>query len=603
MPEYAVPYAFHLLTCRHETPSYKGSGKGNAGKGKYYVGNEIDESGQKVLKKRLKALYDPLVLQLGASADNISFLLRMAEMLAKSFQPIGVTSASGNNRREQEKLKNICVTSREVLLSYVKTDANLDTHPGAIRMPGNLFRKRVSRKMAAKSSSSTADTISNVNVMTEKKDDISEGENLSREETQKRPARSRNPDQNNRSKVDDREDPRKQREVKNKKRFTRSSIASPQNHRDSDIDSKTSADSDIKSRNEGATDEIMSEQSNSRRSLRRSRSTNDYPVRQREVKKKKRLSRISIATTQSHDDGDSKTTADTEIKSGNETITDEIIPAQNNARRSLRRSTRLSRSSNSDGSSLSIMSASVDSETERESTGNDSNNMQLNSSAEETACVVAPDLRSPEGKVNLSTARHINSSDKRRRFEESQSSRVHFSPEVDFGGLSPINRRSTLGVGKDETLLSSSETKTRGTTPPSTLLDAKFTATESVAINSVRTDYTHDSENPTTVSESTSSHSVGASPSQSHAKKKPLGDKKIKAVQSTPSRPTRKLAVDDKENPKVAKKKKQIPKKIKIVRSKLSPKLKVAKVVKKKARARSSKRNKSKPIDSFDFEG
>merc|ERR1712238_182016 len=58
-------------------------------------------------------------------------------------------------------------------------------------------------------------------------------------------------------------------------------------------------------------------------------------------------------------------------------------------------------------------------------------------------------------------------------------SRVHFSPEVDFGGMSPIGRRTSRGSGNDRTLLSSAETKTRGTTPPS---DLRFTATASVVL-------------------------------------------------------------------------------------------------------------------------
>lgn len=546
MPEYAVPYAFHLLAYRHETPSSKGSGRRQAGKA---IDHEIDESGQKVLRKRLKALYDPLVLQLGVSADNISFLLRMAEMLAKSFQPIGWTSIGlGNDdgKKEQDKLTNICATAREVLLGYVKTDANLDTHPGAIRMPGNLFRKKEYRKRSAKALSSTTDNSPILNMMIQtENDDVEEQIPVQKATTE---------------------------------RSARSTKLIEQNH------SKSIDSNDSRMKDEGENN--------------------------------KRMSRRSTRSTMSYDGSDSKLSADTDVISRNEDITDENIERPKNKRKAVRRSTRSTRSTKSEESNDSLMSDNIDAEYERSSTEKRNRTVESSQSSIDIASAVDSDrgdvLRSPEVKESPSNMRRSEGSNKKRRSEVSQgslaNSRVHFSPEVDFGGLSPINRRASRDYRKDQALLSSSETKTRGTTPPSTLRDTNFTATASVGVGSIRSTDTRDSENLTTVSESTLNHSVGASSSQGRGKLKPLGDKKTELGQSRPKRATAKLATVDKENTNVheAKKKKQIPKQIKIVRSKPSPKLKAAKAAQKKTRSRAAKRSrgkKSNPINSFDFEG
>jgi hypothetical protein len=163
MPEYVVPFSFHLLALRRETPSAGGVTAGLP-PGTKEVGDSDedtrplavdDESQQRVLRKRLKWLFEPLVQSLGDSADNISFLLRMTEILGKQFMPVEAfpghsTSASSlpldefGRRRGQileAKLKAICVAAREVLLSFVKKDVNLTTYPGAIHIPAALFKK------------------------------------------------------------------------------------------------------------------------------------------------------------------------------------------------------------------------------------------------------------------------------------------------------------------------------------------------------------------------------------------------------------------------------------------------------------------------------
>jgi len=259
------------------------------------------------------------------------------------------------------------------------------------------------------------------------------------------------------------------------------------------------------------------------------------------------------------------------------------------------------------------MSDSTDTEYEHNSSENGNGN--VDSSQSSTGLTSRVDslrdgaLHLQVGTETPSNSRRSEYTNKRRRSEMSQgslaNSRVHFSPEVDFGGLSPINRRSSRDHRIEQALLSSSETKTKGTTPPSSLRDTRFTATASVAASSAQLPDTRDSESPTTVSESTYNHSVGASSTVGHGKLKPLGDKKIEVGKSRPTRATQKLAAFDKENTnvRVTKKKKQIPKQIKIVRSKTSPKHKVAKFAKKnKARAATrSLVKKSSPIDSFEF--
>jgi hypothetical protein len=171
MPEYAVPFALHLLSFRRETPSAGGStGTGltqptstQPDQNEQLTVDE--ESRHKMLRKRLKWLFEPLVQSLGEGADNISFLLRMVDFLGNQYHPkdVGVsgqeaTSPMSQNsilsQQENEtdaalrsaalsaaKLKIICVASREVLLSFVKKDVNLTPYPGGIQLPVSLFRR------------------------------------------------------------------------------------------------------------------------------------------------------------------------------------------------------------------------------------------------------------------------------------------------------------------------------------------------------------------------------------------------------------------------------------------------------------------------------
>jgi len=170
MPEYCVPYALHLLAFRQETASVAGTLAGENDSDQDVAdesGNEmhLQEASQKMLKKRLKWLFDPLIQSLGPGADNISFLLRMVELIGKHppinvlKKPTSTTEMStldlSDNGEDAEnddmstkeaaaRMIIICQFAREVLLSHVKKDVNLTVYPGSIQIPGDLYSPRTS---------------------------------------------------------------------------------------------------------------------------------------------------------------------------------------------------------------------------------------------------------------------------------------------------------------------------------------------------------------------------------------------------------------------------------------------------------------------------
>jgi hypothetical protein len=144
MPEYAVPFAFHLLAFQLDTPSC----------GLNRKSGESAES-YKILRKRLTWLFDPLVKSLGESADNISFLLRQSELLGQRYAPVDFDASDNENLADDASLGStksshnsvlhsrltvICSTAREVLLKFVKKDINLTPYPGGIQFPVSLFK-------------------------------------------------------------------------------------------------------------------------------------------------------------------------------------------------------------------------------------------------------------------------------------------------------------------------------------------------------------------------------------------------------------------------------------------------------------------------------
>jgi len=643
MPEYAVPYAYHLLTYRHETPSNTAGGKANDDEE-----FEIDEGGQKVLKKRLKALYDPLVLQLGVSADNISFLLRMAEMLAKSFQPIGsssVGSGNDNGKKEREKLTNICATAREVLLSYVKTDVNLDTHPGAIHMPGNLFRRLENRKRAAKALSSSTTGSPILDVMMQNEDnDLSEDKKDSRKAQRRSGAKS----------LDDSN--QKMRPTKHhsesddaildkgiKKNSGKTSSRSTNLHEDSDSKSSVIHSNDRIKTHEDDTfdtpsniDKTQKKQYDIGVSIKKNFDDKFYLGRITHYDHNNGFYKVK------YEDGDeeelnhdevtkycinrtSKQYVDDDFKIASTGSNNEIQEdATSTNRKKPRRSTR---STKFDGDGDSNMSSTgskdklhedeisdsrkaprrytrsirseEDNASKNDRTENGTNNFgssQSSIGAESTITNHSDEVSTLEKETDKKVGKRKSSIRPETPKGSVADSHVHFSPEVDFGGMSPIGRRTSRGSGNDRTLLSSAETKTRGTTPPS---DLRFTATASVVLGASPNPNTHSFGSPATVSASFTGNS-----SHGRRVKKPLGNKKkVVSSNSRSKGVTKKLAVNDKENPK--KSKEQIPNQIKIVRS---PKFKISSKVSKKTknthtRKRDGKKNTKTTVDSFDFDG
>lgn len=164
MPEYCVPFAYYLLSHRKDTPS-----DGAVNQTVDSSDNEDDsmrpdyEAQHRMLRKRLKHLFDPLVNSLGDGADNISFLLRMTEIIGKRYTPLDpflscsnrrsigsnggiVDQPSAPNKRKSTqldgRLKAICSVASEVLSSYVKIDKNLSTFFGSIHVPKSVFETK-----------------------------------------------------------------------------------------------------------------------------------------------------------------------------------------------------------------------------------------------------------------------------------------------------------------------------------------------------------------------------------------------------------------------------------------------------------------------------
>lgn len=137
-----------------------------------------------MLQKRLRWLLEPLVQSLGESADNISFLLRQAEILGNKYHPIEVShmlctspplSPSGESpsmlspssletqttpikspvfpdslKRDDLsilKLKVICASARQLLLKFVKKDVNLTPYPGVMQIPSHLYARVTTKRV------------------------------------------------------------------------------------------------------------------------------------------------------------------------------------------------------------------------------------------------------------------------------------------------------------------------------------------------------------------------------------------------------------------------------------------------------------------------
>jgi len=157
MPEYVVPYALHLLAFRKETPMWPST----AGReGDDAVGDQTYDSGSnevqhRLLRKRLKWLFDPLIHSLGDNADNISFLISLSTKLAR-FAPTGLSPTAFHDAVACGRLQVVCDASRSVLMTlYVKKDINLAPFPGQIMIPTMLYTKQLTKAVAPRLFAST----------------------------------------------------------------------------------------------------------------------------------------------------------------------------------------------------------------------------------------------------------------------------------------------------------------------------------------------------------------------------------------------------------------------------------------------------------------
>lgn len=163
MPEYAAIFSFYLLAQRPETPveeideDMEGDDKEGLDDSLVKVDSETK---YRILRKRLRSIFEPLVQTLGDTADNISFLIRMAELVGKNFRPIDLLGIGGGNENREllleSKLKAVSLTARDLLLSFVKKDVNLSSYPGVIRVPPQLFAAKVSTETAIHKRRSTS---------------------------------------------------------------------------------------------------------------------------------------------------------------------------------------------------------------------------------------------------------------------------------------------------------------------------------------------------------------------------------------------------------------------------------------------------------------
>jgi len=164
MPEYVVPYAIYLLSICKDTPSAGGSGLQDSNHGEKSIHADDsyedlvdDGNNQRLLRKRLKCLLEPLVQTLGDSADNITFLLRMAEILGHKYCPIIYHGSIDLNEASTEvlqspisfdddaisfaRMKVVCSATREILMNFVKKDVHLTPYPGTVNIPSALYAR------------------------------------------------------------------------------------------------------------------------------------------------------------------------------------------------------------------------------------------------------------------------------------------------------------------------------------------------------------------------------------------------------------------------------------------------------------------------------
>jgi len=116
MPEYAVPYAIHLLTHHPDFPE-----------------DSSDTQRVKTVERHLKALLEPLIVSLGAEADNVSFLLQMFDMVMQHEDALD---------GDADRVLLLCSVGKKCLKKMIKNPENVKPYPGHIYLPVALYRQR-----------------------------------------------------------------------------------------------------------------------------------------------------------------------------------------------------------------------------------------------------------------------------------------------------------------------------------------------------------------------------------------------------------------------------------------------------------------------------
>jgi hypothetical protein len=116
MPEYAVPYALHLLAHHPDFPD-----------------DPSDAPRVKAVEKHLRALLEPLIASLGAEADNVSFLLQMFDLVMQHDDALGGDAA---------RTLLLCSIGKKCLKKMIKNPENVKPYPGHIYLPVALYRHR-----------------------------------------------------------------------------------------------------------------------------------------------------------------------------------------------------------------------------------------------------------------------------------------------------------------------------------------------------------------------------------------------------------------------------------------------------------------------------
>ena len=122
MPEYAVPYAVHLIAHHPDFPEDKS-----------------EATRIKQCEKYLKGLLEALVESLGQEADNVSFLHQMFEKIKNHCDALD---------DDEFRFQLLSTLAQKALKKMIKNPDNIKPYPGTIFLPAQLFKERSAESMA-----------------------------------------------------------------------------------------------------------------------------------------------------------------------------------------------------------------------------------------------------------------------------------------------------------------------------------------------------------------------------------------------------------------------------------------------------------------------